>query len=55
MLPLSKYLFVGRGNLGLEQQLLFYVSEQTITCSKSATKALEIREDNPKENIFGYK
>ena len=38
--------------LGLEQQLLFYVSEQTITCSKSATKALEIREDNPKENIW---
>ena len=39
-----KYLIAGKGILGLEQ---------TNTSSKSATKTLEITEDNPKEKMFG--
>ena len=33
--------------------LVLYLLQQTNTCSKSATKTLEIIDDNPKENIFG--
>ena len=53
-LTLSKYSFAGQGILGLEQQwLLCYIfSSKKNTCSKSATKTLEITDDNPKENIF---
>ena len=51
---LSKYSLAGQGILGLEQQwvLGYTFSSKKSTCSKSATKTLEITDDNPKENIF---
>ena len=32
--------------------IILYLSQQTITCSKSATETLEVTEDNPNENTF---
>ena len=32
--------------------IILYISQQTITCSKSATETLEVTEDNPNENTF---
>ena len=33
--------------------VILYLFQQTSACSKSATKTLEMTEDNTKENIFG--
>ena len=32
--------------------VILYLPQQTNTCSKSATKTLEITEDNSNENLF---
>ena len=32
--------------------VILYLSQQTNACSKSATKTLEITEDNSNENLF---
>ena len=34
------------------EMVILYLPQQINTCSKSATKILEIREDNSNENLF---
>ena len=38
--------------IGRTAMVILYLSQQTNTCSKSATKTLEITEDNSNENLF---
>ena len=49
-----EYLFVGLGisRICRTAMVILYLSQQTNTCSKSATETLEIAEDNPNEFIL---
>ena len=56
-LILSKYLFIGYGISRIETKIIaaLHLSQQTNTCSKSATETLEIIEDNSNEKTLKKK